>query len=71
MIQKNIIVIPKSTNPKRIADNINLFDFELSASDMTEINDLDKGECGRIFDFLFYKGIERHPEYPFGIKETC
>lgn len=26
---------------------------------------LDKGEKGRIFNFLFWKGVENHPEYPF------
>jgi alcohol dehydrogenase (NADP+) len=32
---------------------------------MCALNTLDRGENGRIFDFLFFKGVERHPEYPF------
>ena len=40
IIQHNVIVIPKSTSPKRIEENISLFDFELSTSEMKQINDL-------------------------------
>lgn len=65
MLQKDIIVIPKSSKPARIKENINLFDFELNAEDIDKLNNLDKGERGRIFDFLFFKGVEKHPEYPF------
>ncbi|XP_045478114.1 aldo-keto reductase family 1 member A1-A-like isoform X2 [Harmonia axyridis] len=63
--QKGIVVIPKSLNPKRIKDNIDIFDFELIDDDIRMMNDLDRGEKGRIFDFLFFKGVEKHPEYPF------
>lgn len=65
LLQKDIIVIPKSSKPARIKENINLFDFELNSEDMDKLNKLDKGEQGRIFDFLFFKGVEKHPEYPF------
>lgn len=65
IIQKGIVVIPKSSNPKRIKDNIDLFDFELIEDDMEKMNKMDRGEKGRIFDFLFFKGVEKHPDYPF------
>lgn len=65
LVQQNIIVIPKSGNPERIKANIDLFDFELNEDDLEKLNDLDKGEDGRIFDFKFFKGVENHPEYPF------
>lgn len=68
LIQQDIIVIPKSSNPERIKDNISVFDFELTPDDMDKLNKLDKGESGRIFDFLFFKGVEKHPEYPFALK---
>ena len=42
-LQNGVSVIPKSFNPGRIAQNIDLFDFELSAEDMASIDALDKG----------------------------
>ena len=42
-IQEGTIVFPKSTNPKHIQDNINIFDFELTAEEMERIRALDKG----------------------------
>ncbi|VEN64780.1 unnamed protein product [Callosobruchus maculatus] len=65
LIQQDVIVIPKSSNPERIKANIDLFDFELSPDDLEKLNALDKNEDGRIFDFMFFKGVEKHPEYPF------
>jgi 2,5-diketo-D-gluconate reductase A len=41
-------VFPKSTTPERIKENFELFDFELSAADIEQINALDRGEQGRI-----------------------
>ena len=55
-VQNGIIVIPKSITPKRIKENIDIFDFELTDDEIKQLNDLDKGEEGRIFDFLFFKG---------------
>ena len=43
LLQKGVVVIPKSVNPLRIKDNINIFDFELSAEDMKLIEGLDRG----------------------------
>jgi diketogulonate reductase-like aldo/keto reductase len=40
IIQHDVIAIPKSTSPKRIEENINLFDFELSAKEMKQIDNL-------------------------------
>ncbi|MDP4182153.1 MAG: aldo/keto reductase, partial [Bacillota bacterium] len=41
-IQEGIIVFPKSTNPQRIKDNINIFDFELTDEEIASIRGLDK-----------------------------
>ena len=43
LIQKEVVVIPKSANVKRINENFNVFDFELSANDMATIKSSDKG----------------------------
>lgn len=65
LIQEGIIVIPKSSSPDRIKSNIDIFDFNLSEEDIKTLNALDKGTDGRIFNFLFFKGVEKHPHYPF------
>ena len=46
-IQRGNIVFPKSTTPARIAENLELFDFELDDSDVEQIDALDRGEAGR------------------------
>jgi diketogulonate reductase-like aldo/keto reductase len=43
-IQLGNVVIPKSVTPERIRENIDLFDFELSADQMKRIGGLDAGE---------------------------
>ena len=43
LIQRQVVVIPKSANMKRINENFDVFDFQLSADDMTAIKSLDKG----------------------------
>ena len=41
-IQRGIIVLPKSTHQNRIIQNLDVFDFELSAEDMQAIADLNR-----------------------------
>lgn len=43
LIQRNVVVIPKSVNPARMAQNIDVFDFELNASEVGLIEALDTG----------------------------
>lgn len=45
-IQLGICAIPKSVTPKRIAENIDVFDFSLTAAELAEISALDTGIRG-------------------------
>jgi diketogulonate reductase-like aldo/keto reductase len=45
-LQQGRSVIPKSTKPHRIAENIDVFDFELSAEELAAIDALDTGRRG-------------------------
>jgi diketogulonate reductase-like aldo/keto reductase len=45
-LQHGRSVIPKSTKPERIAENIDVFDFELSPEELTAIDALDTGRRG-------------------------
>ncbi len=47
-LQHGIITIPKSVKPRRITENADIFDFELSAAEMDQIDGLDQGEAGRL-----------------------
>lgn len=44
LMQSDVVIIPKSTHKERMEQNFAIFDFELSADDMTEIEKLDGGE---------------------------
>ncbi|MDG1892954.1 MAG: aldo/keto reductase [Verrucomicrobiota bacterium] len=46
-IQRGVSIVPKTSNPERLQENIALFDFQLSDSEMEAINSLD---CHRRFN---------------------
>ena len=43
-VERKVSVIPKSSNPQRIKENINIFDFALSMDEVESINKLDMGQ---------------------------
>lgn len=53
LLQRNIVVIPKSVTPQRVKDNINLFDFTLDQDDVKDLKALEVGEPARVCDFSF------------------
>lgn len=44
LLQRGVIIIPKSTHVERMQQNLDIFDFELSAEDMAAIAALDTGK---------------------------
>ncbi|XP_070502400.1 aldo-keto reductase family 1 member B1-like [Chironomus tepperi] len=59
-IQLGNVVIPKSITKKRIISNIDVFDFQLTAEDMNDLQNF--GYVQRAWNFEIDKA---HPEYPF------
>ena len=41
LVERDIVVLAKSTKPERMAENLNIFDFALSDEDKAEIAKLD------------------------------
>jgi diketogulonate reductase-like aldo/keto reductase len=62
LYERDIIVIPKSTNPERIKQNFQITDFTLTPEETKEIGSLKRGK-------LLGGGpmgtVKDHPEYPF------
>ena len=44
ILQKGVVTIPKSIHEPRIAENCDVYGFELSAEEMATIDGLDSGE---------------------------
>lgn len=42
-LQRELVVLPKSTNPGRLAENLAALDFELAAADMAALDALEEG----------------------------
>ena len=56
-VQRGVVVIPKSVHKERMEQNMNIWDFELTAEDMAEIAKLDIGHSGIVnhYDPAFVK----------------
>jgi 2,5-diketo-D-gluconate reductase A len=47
-VQHGLVPIPKSSNPGRLAENLGVFDFELSPDDMSSLDALDRHGEGAV-----------------------
>ncbi|MCV4232906.1 aldo/keto reductase [Virgibacillus sp. LDC1] len=54
LVQREVVVIPKSVRKERIVENFNIFDFALNADDIEQISTLDTGKSL----FLSYRDPE-------------
>jgi D-xylose reductase len=60
-VQRGTAVIPKTSRPERLVENISIFDFSLSAAQMAAVDGLDQGRrfndpgifCERAFNTFF------------------
>lgn len=43
-LQRGVVVIPGSSNPEHIRENLDIFGFELTDAEMEQISGLDRGE---------------------------
>jgi 2,5-diketo-D-gluconate reductase A len=43
LTQRQVVVIPKSVRPERMAENLDIFDFQLTSDEMSQIATLDTG----------------------------
>lgn len=57
LLQRGIVVIPKSVHKARMAENFDIFDFELTVDDMAKMSSLDKNES-QFFDHRDPAAIE-------------
>lgn len=63
LLQCDIIPIPKSSNPERLKENLQIFDFKLSPEDFEKVKSLNKNQRSAAFS-----GAKDFKEYPFNIE---
>jgi 2,5-diketo-D-gluconate reductase A len=47
-VQNGHVVFPKSVRPERMAENFDIFSFELTPEQIRSIDGMDRGEAGRV-----------------------
>ncbi|KAG5885177.1 hypothetical protein JTB14_000940 [Gonioctena quinquepunctata] len=66
LLERDIVVIPKSVTPARLKENLGITNFTLDNNDMESLYGLEVGEDARILNFKQTPGYREHPEFPFG-----
>ncbi|XP_058525513.1 aldo-keto reductase family 1 member C15-like isoform X2 [Ochotona princeps] len=60
LLQRGVVVLAKSFNEKRIKENMQIFEFELTAEDMKDIDGINKN-----LRYTTLQYAANHPNYPF------
>jgi len=60
ILESHLFAIPKSTSPVRLAENFNVFDFQLTAEDVRAIDSMNKN-----LRVVLLESESDHPFYPF------
>ena len=61
-VQQGVIVIPKSVHKERMAENLDIWDFELDTEDLDKISELDK-DCPSMLDTRKISEVKRVYDY--------
>lgn len=59
-IQRGLVVIPRSTNKIRMVENLSIFNFSLSDSDMNKVSSLNKNAR-----LMYPERFAKHKDFPF------
>ncbi|XP_022817294.1 aldo-keto reductase AKR2E4-like isoform X1 [Spodoptera litura] len=62
LVDRNVVPIPKTVSPKRLLENINIFDFKLKEEEIEKINQFNSNTRYTLPSFW-----QTHPFYPFDI----
>ncbi|KAK2182223.1 hypothetical protein NP493_362g01002 [Ridgeia piscesae] len=58
LLQIGVVPVPKSTQPRRIAENLQVFDFSLRQDQMSQLQALNRN-----MKFFRFEQFQNHPEY--------
>ncbi|XP_049738028.1 aldo-keto reductase family 1 member C1-like isoform X3 [Elephas maximus indicus] len=59
-LQRGVVVLAKSYNEKRIKENMQVFEFQLTSEDMKVLDDLNRN-----FRYVTFDTVIDHPNFPF------
>ncbi len=66
LIERGIVVLAKSTKPERMAQNLNVFDFQLDDDDKAQIATLDVGKS-QIISHTDLAMVRKFKEWVFNV----